>query len=592
MEYKILNYLDNLVDAYNEPVQRLSGLTRNPKDIIRTVEFYTSNQYLSGKTDDLGRDKPFYNVCNYRVTTAKVATDLDVKDIRYEPESLKFSIQTMMINKELFKYLKESNFSQTLNEMGETRPKYGGVLVKKHEYNDGEGKELEIEVVDWVNVDFDPSDILGGVIIESFYMQPSDFASKKDVWENVGEVLEAHAKANKNKPAKIEIKEISGVLPETFDPEITDGDDTNFKRMCIYIACVGKKKFYLYKEDQKESNFKYLAWTKVGDGLGRGVVEEGFESQWAINDVMLDFKNAMSLAGKVGLSTTSKKISGNVLTDFSNGHIFELEDGKTITPINLAPSAFPQFQVVIDLWNQQYDKVSSTYAANTGEAPTAGTPYSQTALLNQVANSPFEYQREVWGIFVNEILNDWILPFIKRRILKEHNLVADYTDEELELLDESFANYTVNPKIVSQILNDQYDEVNQENVDQQKDQVKQELRKKYSNKREFLIPKGWLDVEGKITANITGELKNKSAILQSLDSVFSKLTATYNPQTGTFAALEDPTLSKIFGTIVEMAGIPISFAQIKGTSKPTAKPEMQAPAMPDMSALSAPQPMQ
>jgi len=573
-EYKICTHLGNITEAYLEPVQRLPGLTRNPKDIIRTIEFYTSSQYLSGNKDELNRDKPFYEISNYRVTTAKVATDIDVKDIKFEPESLKFSRQTMMINKELFKYLKECEFSKTLNDMGFARPKYGGVLVKKHEYNDGEGVEMDIEVVDWVNIDFDPADIIGGVIVETFHLQPDEFASKKDVWENVPEVLKESAKVNKDKPAKIEIKEISGVFPETFDPEIEKGDDTNYKRMCFYVAAVENKKFFLYKEDQKKSNFKYLPWEAIGDGLGRGVVESGFEAQWAINDTMISFKNAMELSGKVLLSTNSKKVSGNAITDVASGHIFELEPNATMQSLNILPSAFPQFQVAIDLWNAQFDKVSSTYAANTGEAPTAGTPYSQTALLNQVANSPFEYQREVWGIFLNEILNDWVLPYVKKRILKSHTLVADYTPEELELIDEDLANYDVNPQIVDMVLADQ--PISNEVVSVLKEANKQARNKALGNKREFVIPAKWLDIDGQITANITGELKNKAAMLQSLDSVFAKLISTYNPQTGTFAVLDNPVLAKLFGSIVEMAGITFSYSQMMDSTKKTTNTPPQA----------------
>ena len=51
--------------------------------------------------------------------------------------------------------------------------------------------------------------------------------------------------------------------------------------------------------------------------------------------------------------------------------------------------------------------------------------------------------------------------------------------------------------------------------------------------------------------------------------------ATFNPNTGEYSALSDPTLSKIFGQIVEMAGVPISSAQLtapKTQSVPTATP--------------------
>lgn len=572
MDYKILTHIDDLIESYKEPVSRVSGLLRDPKDIIRTVEFYSNSQYLSGNKDDLGKEKPFYNVCNYRVTTAKVATDLDVKDIKFEPDSLKYRVQSMIINKELYKYFKESNFSQTLNDMGYVRPKYGGVLIKKS-INNG---KLVISVVDWTNVEFDPSDITGGVLIEKFYLQPSEFASYSAEWKNVNEVLKAHEKFHKNKPAKIEILEISGELPESYYPENEDNseyvDNGKYARMCFYVAVVGKKKFVLYYEKEKENRYKYLPWEKVGLGLGRGVVEDGFESQVWQNDAMISMKNAMELSGKVILSTDSQKVSGNAITGVSNGHIFQLEQGKSINSLNLSASSLPQFQNIISLWDNQYNKIASTFDANTGEAPTAGTPYSQTALLNQVANSPFEYRREEWGIFLNEVLNDWIYPYLKKRIVKEHNLVAEYTDEELDIIDESIAIYESNNSIIESLFTGGKIPTTQEQM-MMIDDIKNSL-KKNGKKRELSIPESFLDVKGNLTANITGELKNKSVILQSLDSIFKTVVSTYNPQTGTYGALQDPTLSKIFNQIIEMSGMPsVAFSP------------KQSVAQPDMSAI-------
>lgn len=566
--YKIFKYTDNLLDAYKESTERVSGLIRNPKEVIKTVEFYTNSQYISGNKDALGREKPFYNVCNYRVTVAKTATDLDVKDIRFEPDSLKFSTKTMLINKELYKYLKETNFSLTLNEIGITRPKYGGVLVKK---NKVEGK-LDIGVVDWTNVEFDPSDVLGGAIIETFWLQPSELAAKTD-WNNVQEVLEAHYKATKDKPAKIEIKEVSGEFPDAMYPDNENNneykDTGEYRRMCFYIACIGKKKYLLYYEYEKEIRYKYLPWEAVGTGLGRGVVEDGFESQVWQNDAMISMKNAMELSGKVVLATDSNKVSGNAITGVDNGHIFQLEPGRSVTSLNLSASSLPQFQNIIELWDSQYNKVASTFDANTGEAPTAGTPYSQTALLNQVANSPFEYRREEYGIFLNEILNDWILPEVKKRLKKPHVLVADYDDEELNLIDETIANEHTNNAIFEKIMAMDITDPNTkpptpEMQANMSNDIKNKLQKS-GKKREVTIPDGFLDIEGNITANITGELKNKAAILQSMDSILKTIISTQNPQTGQFAALQDPVLSKIFGQIVEMSGAPISSTQFRPT---------------------------
>lgn len=573
-DLKIFSYLDKLIDAYKEPIQIMDGLPHDFKETIRTIEFYANDLYLSGNRDELLREKPFHNIGNFRKTVAKTATDVDVKDLKYTPESLNDSVPTMIINKELFKYLKESNFSETLNDMGETRPKYGGLLVKKYKYLEN----LEIQVVEWKNVDVDPCDIPGGIIIETHWLWPSELY-EKDSWDQdkVKEFLKVHSKANKGKPVRLEVKEMSGEFAYSYDPELDENEenDTKYKRMCFYIGVVNKKKFLLYYEEEKESKYKYLAWEKIpGRSLGRGVIEEGFEAQVWTNDAIIAIKNAMGLAGKVILSTDSNKVSGNALVGVDNGHIFNLEPGRTINSLNLAPSKFPELYNIIDLWNRQYNNSVSVHDANTGNRPPSGTPYSQTALLNQVANSPFEYQREVWGIFLNELLNDWIFPHVKRRILKNHDLVAEYDADELKIIDDAIKTFRGNDSIKDIVLNQGGQPTE---LDRMEAEMGVEKEMSYmGNKRELNIPEKFLDIKGRITANITGELKDKQAILQSLASIGADITRTFNPNTGRYAALEDPTLSKIYGTIIEMSGVPLSHAQLK----PKSIPSPMTPALP------------
>lgn len=565
-EYQqLFYYIDNIKDSYSESVQILDGLTFSHQDTLKRIEFYSNDKYLTGDKDALGQQKPFYNVSNYRVTVAKIATDIDVKDIRFEPDSLKFSVQAMLYNHELYKYLKDSNFSETLNEMGKTRPKYGGLLVKKHEYSEDDGDQLDIDVVDWKNVVVDPVSVIDNCIIEKHWMSAADFSKKADVWDNVEEVLKQYKRANKGKDSKIEICEVHGEFPESMYPGNENGSEYLYKRMMFIYAEVGSKKFLLTYEYEDESPYKYLPWERIpGRGLGRGIVEEGFEAQVWINDSMISIKNAMNLSGKVVLSTDSQKVSGNAITGIDNGHIFQLEPGRSITSVNLSATNLPEFQNIIELWNNQFDKSASTFAANTGEAPTAGTPYSQTALLNQVANSPFEYQREVWGIFLNEILNEWIKPFLKKQIMKPHYLLSEFDDEELAVIDNSVADFQVGNLLKERIM--QGKGMTAEEYVTAKDSVKQALSS-LGKKREIVIPRGYLDIEGNISANITGELKNKAAMLQSLDSIMKNIIATFNPNTGEYTALTDPTLSKIFGQIIELSGVPLSFGQFKSTLK-------------------------
>jgi hypothetical protein len=538
MDYKIFEYLDKLTDAYKEPVKLLDGLIFDFKDTLRTIEFYSNNQYLTGNKDELGKEKPFYNVGNYRVTTAKTATDLDVKDIKYEPDSLNDSVPAMIINHELYKVLKEINFSETLNDMGFARPKYGELLVSKDE------KDGKLDIV-------------------------------------------AHTKAHKGKIVPFEVKELIGELSVSYypDQEENEKNDMTFKRMCFYIGIVNKKKYLLYYEYEKENRFKNLPWEKRPGAPGKGIIELGFEDQVWSNDLMISAKNATNLSTKILLATDSNKVSGNAITGVDNGHIFELEPGRSITPINLGPSKLPEIEKLLNLWDIRYNKEASTYDANTGEAPTAGTPYSQTALLNQVANSPFEYQREVWGIFLNEILNDWILPYLKKRIMKPHYLVSEFSAEELELIDKDIKTKTSNQMIKDKFL--------QGTVPTEEDRMMTEMGveqglKQFGSKREIDISDGYLDIDGKITANITGELKNKAVILQSMAQIGKDIMATYNPNTNTYAAMEDPFLRELYRNIVELSGMPIMSGKLQASQGAQTSPVQQQ----DLSAVAPAQPIQ
>ena len=138
--------------------------------------------------------------------------------------------------------------------------------------------------------------------------------------------------------------------------------------MCFYMAIVNNQKFLLYVEDLKEDEdkYKYLAWEKVGDGLGRGVWEEGFQAQMWINDQYIQMKNALDLSGKV-FTKGSVKGLGNAIVGVDNGHHFELKPNETMEAFQLSTNAMPQFTNLIAQFANEYNRISSTFDANTGE---------------------------------------------------------------------------------------------------------------------------------------------------------------------------------------------------------------------------------
>ncbi len=247
--------------------------------------------------------------------------------------------------------------------------------------------------------------------------------------------------------------------------------------------------------------------------------------------------------------------------------------------ISFTPAALGQFQNQIEKWRTQADNVTSSFNAVTGEQPPSGTPYSQTALLNQVATKPFDYKREEWGIHLTKIFDKWVIPYLVKKIKNKHILVSEFSDEELTAIDESFANKNTNKDLIKVILNgDTPTPQDQANLT---DGYKKQISK--LGKRRFIdVPKNYFDgIETKVTVITTGEQKNKAATLQSLSELLKTVIGSFNPATGKFGVLEDPTLSKIFAEIVETAGSGISPISLSlGKSPAQTSPAPQAPTAP------------
>lgn len=588
MEYKICTEVKRIESDYETGfINILDGLTFSQWRTIRMCEFYANSKYTgigsssynsSGlltanntNVDELGRDAPFYNIVNYRVTIAKVATDLDIKDVDITSDDPKHYVKAMLLRKEAYEWMKATNFALFLNRMGYTRAKYGGVLVEKFTNEDD---ELELQVVQWKNAITDQIEIKDNPIIQRHYMTYADLLKKKDVWDNVEEVLKLNAdvRAMKRYGAKeisnrILVYGVRGEFPQEFlknaKDQLTDEDDKfEYTLQEYYIADVYGKNLILYADDLKEMNYDYMPWEEMeGRALGRGVIEDAQEAQVWTNDAVKNEKSAMDLAGKVVAKTTSKKLGNNIL-EVDNGKIFEISQGEEFEVLNLIPAALGQFENQINMWKEQADGATGSYDATTGEQPPSGTPYSQTALLNQIASKPFDYRREEAGIFLTRLFEKWIIPYLIKKLKKKHILATDFDEDELAMIDNDFATHRANTKVKENLMKGKW-------TSPEEYQALLEMEKLIGTKRYLDMPDDYFDdIIPKVSVNPTGELKNKQAILQSLSTIMGDVMRTYNPNTGTFGVFDDPRLAKIFSTIVELSGAGISPASL-GMNKPS-----------------------
>lgn len=573
--YKICKEVGIIKSNYDKTINIVENLPFSQKDTIKQIEFYSNSRYLNGQKDELGREKPFFQILNAICDVENSAKDIDTKDVSIKSDDGQHYTESFLMGKDVYEWMKDSNFAKTLNDMRDMHTRYGSLLAKKCIETDEDGnKELEIELPEWKNVITDQADIMNGAIIEVHYMTPMELL-KKTEWQNVDQAIEKVI--NEGSGKRIPVYEVRGEFPVSFIKELdgkkpTKKDERTFTYQLHILAGeytdgktetanrldFSQKLLPLYWENETERVYKYLARKpKAGRSFGVGVFEEGAEAQVWTNDTILKQARAMEFTSKSISQTASKKLKGrNLLTEVDDGQVLEYEDGKPITPVNLMPSGgLGQYQTLIAQWYSQLEKTTSAYAAQRGDAPPSGTPFRLQATVLQQSSSVFKNLQQEMGIFITELFEDWIMPFLAKKLNAEHILAHDFTVEELKEIDKNFSTYHANDLAKKLILAGKI--VSVEDYSQIQTTA-DELIKKTKNQRFLQIPKDYYKkFEAKITVNVTGEQMNKAAVLESLINIITVYAK--NP-----GIAQDPVLMQIFTKIVELSGAGISPISLMG----------------------------
>lgn len=561
MTHKIVSDVQIIKENYDSPVEILEGLNFSQKDTIKMVEFYSNSRYLGGQKDEKGREKAFYQILNGMCDVENAAVDIDTKDINITADDKESYIDSFLLSKDIYQWIKNENFAQTLNDMKKTRTKYGALLVKKCTYTKDGKKTLKLEVPEWKNVITDQIDIENSPIIEVHYMTPMEIMKKKE-WKNTEDILK---EASKMPGKRIKIYEVRGEFPVSYFNEVdgrkTTSKETEFSYQ-LYIlggSVEGKNNMSqanlmkpLYWENNTEKVYKYLSRKpKSGRAFGVGVFEEGEQAQVQINDVILKQNRALEYTSKVVGQSASKKLKGrNMYNEVEDGTILEHEENKPITALNLMPTGgLGQYENIREQWYQQIERSMSAYSAQRGDTPPSGTPFRLQASVLQQSSNVFEEIQEEFGIFITQIFNDWIIPFLSSTLNKEHLLAHDFSVEELQWMDKNIAQNAANRKIKEMILNG-------EDITPQTEQTiigetMTDLAGTKNTRFFKMLKDSYKDVKYKVTVNVTGEQKNKAAVMETINNILTLYIS--NPNLAT-----DPVAMQLFMKLVEISGAGIS----------------------------------
>jgi len=566
----IFEYIRTQRNTYEtESVPLFNGYKFSQYDTINKIDHYWVDSYFEGDAfDDVIGDFPFDNISKYRVLLEARATDFDQKHIEVPPAngSRKSRVASMIATKALHKHMDEINFGEFLNEMAYVRAKYGGVLVSK--------LEEEVTVEPWTQLVTDQKDIMAAPRIKRMDMSPSELYKMIGVWENVKEAIKT---ADDQTSADIgndnsEQAERTGNLIEVFIVEgdiqksylleaqaLKDNTEYNYDPEDDYeyvygriIVCGadwvqedrGEKKeggIVFYAEEETMPRQKYLARNPIaGRGLGEGIVESLFEHQKWHNFTKTEEMRMIAIAGKKLYVTDDPDILANIFDEgVDHGTVLRVSVGKMLTELNQLPTGTPIYQAIRQEWSESANQQTSSYSSMVGEEAKSGTPFRAQYLQNLEASSQFEQYREEMGIFLKEIIEDWVLPDALAKAAKEGEIYETFTPQELQLVDEVIVESNLTDELIKKTLAGEV--IDPMMTDMLRMDMQRQLRREGTKRTITDIKEYIREANKQVRVHTTDETRNKAVLFES----YSNLLALIDPADPRYGALLDKVMQAL-----------------------------------------------
>lgn len=532
-------------------------------DTIERVDAYLNSKHIQGEKDNLGREKPFFNIVTAACNIWYRATDLDRRNIKILPNGSALTAHAFIATQLLQQWMDKAHFGVFLNKWGRTLARYGSAVVKFVE-QDG---EFKASVIPWNRMIVDPVDFDALPRIEKFYKTEEQLYQmvkernySKEMVENLCDSLTARRTLDRqqkdNQSHFIELYEVHGLMSQAVY-KLSKGEDTSeadediyFQQMHV-ISFVSNKEgefddFTLYSGREAEDPYMLTHLIEEdGRTLSIGAVEYLFDAQWMQNHTMKQWKDQLDLASRVIFQTSDGNFVGrNVLTAIETGDILVYDHLKSpLTSINNQGRDIGSLQGFSGAWKANTQELVSTPDAIQGTTMPSGTAYRQVAILNQEAHSLFEVMTENKGLDLEEMVRK-VIRHLKKKMDNKDEIVSILNAQGISQIDAMYvprqAIRNHNERVLKQLgaLAEkpitspiQPGDLPQPfNPQQEQAQVQQDLAPQ-GNMRTFspddLDEKTWKealkDLEWNVKVEITNENTDKQSKLDTLSSVFKDL---------------------------------------------------------------------
>ena len=561
---------------------------------LEKIHAYLNSTHISGRTDSLGRIKPFFNIVIAAVNIWYRATDSDRKNMRFKTKKSKRQAHTFFANALLSDFMNKINFGQFLNLWGLTLARYGSAVCKFVE----KGEDLICEVISWHNLIIDAIDFNNNVVIEKLWLTPAQLRKNKNynqdfvkqLIDNVGPRATMDDVQKDNKSEYIEIYEVHGELPLSLlkkakgeNPK--EEDDEIFVQQMHIVSFIAKRmpdtdeeyfdEYTLYAG--KEAKSPYIITHLIpedGRTLSKGAVEQLFEAQFIVNHTVKQIKDQLDLASKLLFQTSDGNLAGqNVLKNIQSGDILKHAKNEPLTKIANDATDTGALMAFKNDWVFSSKDITSTPDAARGNTQPSGTAYKQVAALIQQSNDLFEIMTENKGLDLERIGRVFLIPFLKKKMDTSEEISAVLEDYDIKQIDAMYVpNKAIrqsNKKLIGDILSGSIvtPDMQQATIQEQEMKIKKEMAA--SGNQRFLKPsdidiKTWKealkDFEWEVEVEITNESTDKQAVFSNINALLQMLA---NPNFAMFLQTDDGRMifNKLLSEIGAFSPIEMSFNQ-------------------------------
>lgn len=544
---KVISLLREYESQFKTPAIDSEGSEIDVRRTVIKTNRYMNSLFMGSQVFSNGIQKMFLNITVPAVINTAKNIDLDTKDVFYKAVDPKYRLNAYFLNTKLRQWNGENNMGVFINNANIYHTTYGSCIVKDAEPCP---RIINLERLQW-DTSIEPVDntfdLQGDFAIEDIWMTMAQVDEKRGVWfeDAINDLQSKYDEVNKESIVAgwIKIKEAHIYAPRK---SFEDGKGYGFYKTYIVDDDTFKINKVLYWEREKKLPYKQVFFDRRNINFGRGVAENVFPEQQNINTIVNYYNQSLAVASLNIFQTPDPTVMKNIFRDARSGDIFNSQLAKVDTSI-INPS---QFLGLKDALDDSARRKTNSFEVLTGEQLPSNQTLGGQVLQTQQGAKYFGIKRENFGMFLDEIYNDWVLPRFEKSLSKE-DVVSILDVEELEDIWTEYTNKRINDQIVKNLLeNDTVPTPEDIQAIREQEIEKMEKKNLWKVTKEYLT-----GFKKKLYIDISGEKHN----LGQKISVMSQILLNSNMKD----LLIDPVTSKAVKQLLELVGFDANLINTK-----------------------------